>query len=171
MIINKKAQSELITTVLLILIGIAAVALVSTFVIGLVRNNLKNTDCLETTGQLSINIADDFTFYSSSAKILNISIRRESKEFNLTGISLVYGTQYSTKKIKLEGTSVTGVKYIQSDGVLVDTLQFPEAGETKAYSLDLSSFGADVTKVEIYPIINGREECGKSDERTIPLRA
>ncbi len=46
---SRRSQAELITTVLLILVSIAAVVLVSGFVINMVRDYLKPTDCFKTT--------------------------------------------------------------------------------------------------------------------------
>jgi len=43
----KKAQAEVIVTILLILIGIAAVVIVGSFVMNLVRDNLSGTECFD----------------------------------------------------------------------------------------------------------------------------
>ena len=165
---QKRAQAEVITTILLILVGIAAVIVVSGFVINMVRNSLKGTDCFETMGQLKINSDTSFTFFNSTNKSLYLNIERETKQFNLTGISVTFGTDYSTKTIKITSGSVDNVKYILSNGTIVDNVEMPDVGETKTYVISVSSYGlTEVNTVIIAPIIINNVQCDKADEKKI----
>lgn len=165
----KRSQAELITTVLLILISIAAVVLVSNFVINMVRNYLKGTECFQTTGQLSINTDGESTYFSDSKDQLQISIERETKEFNLTGILVIYGTESSTVKKEIIGTNVTGVAMGLISGTLNSTIVYPDRGEMKTYVINVPANSA-VSKVSIAPIIGSGLACDKVDEKTIPTR-
>lgn len=144
---TKKAQSEIVTTVILILVALAAVALVSTFVINMVRNNLKGTDCFETAGQLKIK--PDFSFFNETSKNVTVVVERGNNDFNLTGISIVYGTERQTKKVQL----FSGL---------------PSTGESRIFNVNTvdSSF-TEITTIAVSPIINKNTECDKSDEKQI----
>ena len=98
---NKLTQSEVITTIILILVGIAAVVLISNFIIHFVKTNLKGTECLDTTGQIRINIENGHTFFNSSKNLLHVNIERTVSDFNLSGIYVIFGNEYSTKKVKI----------------------------------------------------------------------
>ena len=87
----KRSQAQVITTVLLILISIAAIAIVSTVIINFVRNRLVFTECFDTLGQVSIDIDSGYTYYlpgeGNASSVVVLSIKRgPSKEFNLTGL-------------------------------------------------------------------------------------
>jgi flagellin-like protein len=160
----KKSQSELITTVLLILISIAAVVLVSSYVMNIIKNNLKNTDCFQTTGQLEINM--DNTYYKTSDTNFYFSIERGTKEFNLSGIAVSYGNSYTTKTVKIiAGETSTEVYYYDNDGTWKNTLmKIPQAGEKRAYKISSTSA---VTKLSIAPIMIKGTTCDKTDEADV----
>ena len=170
---NSKAQSEVITTVLLILIGITAVILVSGFVINLVRNNLKGTDCFQTTGQLSINTDGGYSYFNSNGN-LSVSIERGSKAFNLTGINIIYGTGSSTKKVYVRNGAGSSeeVYYILPNGTIVhNATELPDSSETKTYIIDTTSSGmSSVNTVLIEVVIDKDVSCGKTDEASIATR-
>lgn len=163
MAINKKSQAEVITVVLLVLLSVTAVVLVSSFVINLVRNNLRGTDCFDATGSLTISLADtkveENNFY--------LAIERNMKEFNLSGIFLNFGSDYRTKTIKIIAPKVDGVYLLSLNGVPEQNLSLPQQGEIYIYlinSSDLTSF--NITKASISPMINNRV-CEKSDEKNL----
>lgn len=161
---QKKAQTEIITTVLLILIGIAAVALVSTFVIKLVKDNLKGTDCFEATGQLTIK--QDNSYFNKTSKLLYLVVERGNKEFNLTGVALVYGDEAESKKIALmSGESDNNV--LNSSLGKLDSIKIPNPGESTLYRINTSLSGLDVKTVSVTPLLFKSSGCEKSDEKQI----
>jgi ABC-type lipoprotein release transport system permease subunit len=165
---SKKTQTEVITTVLLILISIAAVIIISTFVMNTVKNNLKNTDCFQTTGQIWINMIDDATYFDTSESNLSVSIARGVKEFNLSAINLVYGNSYSSQLLKLVGGSQNeNISYYALDGTWhTENLKLPKEGESTAYKIQLPA-GSSVTKISISAILTSGSACDLADEKTI----
>lgn len=147
---GKRSQSEIIVTVLLILITIAGVAIVSTFVIKMIREGLSETDCLKTLGQFEIKISEGVTCYNSvsASKDVHITIQRGQEVFNLTGLSVSIGNVDSSKafKIKTSGSDA-GVKMY--DGTTTITL--PEPGEKRSYTIASGMIG--VKKTIIAPMI------------------
>ncbi len=164
----KRSQAELITTVLLILVAIAAVWLVATFIINLVNNYLKPTDCFKTTGQLMINFEGDYTYYDSASKTLYLSITRGETEFNLTGISVIYGNGPSSNKVKIVEGNSSGDFWMSADNTLLVIL--PKTQVTKTYAVNATTLGADVTKVSIAPSLTNNIDCKETDSKSVSVR-
>jgi hypothetical protein len=165
----KKSQAEVITTVLLILISIAAVILVSNFVINLIKNNLKGTDCLNMMDQAEIQM--DKTYYNATSKIFYLKLERGTKETNITGFTVVLSNDFTSKKFEiLSGKSYTNIFYYNiSSKWANESLIIPDLGETKYYSFNISDF--NVSKVSVSIILENQIKCEKSDEKTIPVYA
>lgn len=168
----KRSQSEVITTVLLILVSIIAVVLVSSFVINMVRNNLKGTDCMDTIGQININTEQ--TYYELG-KYLFVSIERDSKKFELTGLVITYGNKYSTKNLELiAGTADADVYFWDKKAEWNNTaMLLPQSGEKISYRINLQAGSkytdiAGTDRVAITPILSDGQRCDrKVDEKEI----
>ena len=162
---NKRAQGEIITTVLLILVGIAAIALVSTFVINMVRDNLKSTDCFKTTGQLKINTDDGFTWANSTQ--VSVSIERGEKDFNLTGISVSLGNGAESKAYIIKIGATIAKMYNNASA----PVSLPSPSETKTYLIDTTGGITGINQVKAVPIIYPEQRCNEgSAESTIPSK-
>lgn len=169
---KKKAQSEVIVSVLLILIGIAAVGFVGIFLTNMIRDNLKQTDCFKTTGQFNLNLG--YTFFNSSNNITYVSIARGSADFNLTGFIVTIGTSQNSKGVALKsGDSgsigrLYGYAMLDNSGVINNTaiISVPQLSETISYAINASSFS--VNRVSITPILKDGKVCeNKADEKEI----
>ncbi len=162
----KKSQAELITTVLLILISIAAVVLVSAFIINMVRTNLVSTDCFKTAGQIKINLDEGYTYYkTTSPTAAYISISRGEEDINLTGLLISIGDGQSSNSYTLmKGEASTSIT--SHDGTAA---ALPGKSETRTYKILSSSV---ISKVKVVPIIYPERTCKEgADEQTIPSKA
>ncbi len=162
---TKRSQAELITTVLLILIAIAAVVLISTFVINMVRQNLKGTECFDTTGQFTINL-EGYTYYNSSDNKTSISIERGEKEFNLTGISISLGTEASMKTFTIKPSGGSSEVSMYNGGNII----LPASSETVTYVINLTGTSIkSVTRAKIAPVMLQNRICSEGiAEASIP---
>ena len=161
---SKKSQAEVVVTVLLILIVLASVAIVSSFVLKLVRDNLSGTDCFKTMGQLEIKFVDGISFFNTTSHNLSITIERGHEAFNLTGILLSAGTDSSSKSFKItQGAAdpLKGIYMLDSDNI-----ELPQIGEKRTYVINMSGF-LSVNKVSIAPIIDKNKQCNVADEADI----
>ena len=89
---NKKAVSAVVATVLIILITIAAVTIIWSAIIPLIQNNIAGSgDCLAVSGQISINAGSSCINISTNRSAYNSTIRfgvhRGSGNFELTALS------------------------------------------------------------------------------------
>lgn len=168
---NKHLQSEVITTVLLVLVGIAAVVIVGTFVIKMVNNNLKSADCFKTAGQITLNM--DYTYIQGD--ILYVSITRGQTELNISGIKVIFGTSSSTKAEDIidgeESNIANGWAVLDNLGnPVLGLLDIPKKGETRTYAINYVNKGfvsKSVNNVVISPIMQDNVKCDKTDEQEV----
>jgi len=165
---NKKSQSEVITTVLLILIGILAVSIVSVFIVNLVRNNLRGSECTQILSQISISDSE-WTFFNSTSKLLYLNIERETKDFELAGLYVMFGDSSNTKALKIVDGTNNYVYSINSTGGLNTTVTLPKLGEKRTYVIDsvAAGFTNNVTLASISLILPENINCGESDRKVI----
>ena len=167
---KKKGQTEVIITVLLILIGIAAVGFVGVFLTSMVRDNLKQTDCFKTTGQISLNLG--YTFFNITNKTVFVSISRGSADFNLTGLIITFGTQQSSKGVTIrsgdKGNLTTGSAMLDNSGKVVDGIMvMPGLSETISYGINSSTYTV-INIVSVTPILKDGKICeNTADEKEI----
>lgn len=163
---NKKSQSEVITTILLILISITAVVLVSAYIINMVKSNLVGTECFKTANQFNINLEEGFTYYNSSNESVSVSISRGEGEFNLTGILISVSSGSSSTAYTLKPGQITAGASMYNGSA---TIIFPQTSETKTYRIISTE---NVTRVKIVPIIypNNRLCEEGLDEQAIPSK-
>lgn len=153
---NKSAQSEVITTVLLILISIAAVVLVASFIINMIKQNLQSTDCFQTSAQLSINLDETYTYYDTVANKVHVSISRGEKEFNLTGISISVGTLGNSEPFIVRPSG--GNSEVTMLGG--ENITLPGLSGARTYVIDISGKGlGNVTLVKIAPLLSSDKIC------------
>src|SRR3989344_7604919 len=156
----RHAQGEVITTVLLILISIAAVVIASSFVLNMVRENLKGTECFSVQGQLTINLEGGITAFHSTSKQLIVAIERGTKDMNLTGIVIGYGDNYNFKTVEIkQDQNYATLRYLNLSGKWDNmSVQIPGLGGLKTYNITVEM--TNVSKVSIIPIL---EKGGKCD--------
>ena len=169
---SKKSQAELITTVLLILISIAAVVLVSTFVINMIRENLGGTECFKTVGQININVEDGYTFCNSTLGITTINLERGANDFNLTGFLVSLGNEQSMTTYTMRA----GTSYILTDKVKMyssptGNLTVPGILGSETYNITTGA-GVKITKIKVLPIITPNKNCNEGAvEAVVPAKA
>ncbi len=135
---NKKGVSEVVSTVLIILISVVAVVIIASVILPMIRNQLTSSQqCFGTVGQLMI--VRELTCYNSSGS-LNVGVQNNREgDIKITGVKISYGA----------GTqSVTA----------------PEAGAFKTYTIE--DVASSPTMVQIAPLVSSsgkNKTCDISD--------
>jgi F420-0:gamma-glutamyl ligase len=165
---NKKGQADVIVTVLLILLGIVAVAVVSAFVINLVRNNLRGTECFDTADKLAIKLGD-YTYFDSDSKNASVSIERAETSVNISGLIITLSNGADSKAFTIKAGSVDNVAmYDDSPDIIL-----PKNSEIKTYKITTEI--ENVNHVKIVPIIltdSGERACKEGTaEADIPIKS
>jgi archaellum biogenesis protein FlaJ (TadC family) len=160
---DKHAQAELITTVLLILISIAAVVLVSTFVISMIRENLPSTECLKTASQINVNVEDGYTYWNG-ASVTVVNIERGATQFNLTGFLVSLGNDQSTKTFTI--TAGLPPADIKMFGDASASITIPGIIGAQTYNITTGPNFA-VTKITVVPIVYPGKNCNEGKVQSI----
>lgn len=172
MLKTKKCQVEVITTVLLILVAIIAFGIVASFVIDLVRNNLKGTDCFNALGKLSVNVDDGWTFFNPTNRFLYVNIDRSEKEFNISGLTIVFSVDYQTQTVKIVPGVVSGV--YPADNITNNPqppVLIPATGLSYTYAINISkvsTLSGNITEVSVAPIAS--KQCKQEETKKVPLK-
>ena len=146
---QKNAQAQIITTVLLILIAIGAIAVVSVFIFSLVSDNLSGTDCFKAVGQFEVKLGDEgATCYDATGNELTVTVERgQETTLNLTGFSVVAGNSAESKAYE-------------------ENADLPSAGEKRTFVIDVTDI-SPVETVSLVPIIGDGQQCveGQSEKQ------
>jgi FlaG/FlaF family flagellin (archaellin) len=156
---DKKAMSEVVSTVLLIAIAVVAVSVVSLVVIPMIKDNLERVKCSDFMSSVSI-VDDEYTFYNESSGKASIHISRGS-DAGIGGIAISISAQGSSKNFKIfDSINIDNV--FMQDGS--SELNIPDKGEERTYIFS----DIDANKASVAPII-GKTACDFID--STPLKS
>lgn len=164
---SKKALSNIIASVIMILLVVIAMILVGTFVTNLIQDRITESgSCLDTLDQVLIK--DSQTCYSPSLNELKVFIEVKDIEINEILISVADESTAIPFTIKSEPSTIPSVENY-SRGNLVS---IPPKKSGLAYYFNLTELElSKPTSVKVVPIINGKS-CSETDQITsIPLCA
>ena len=151
----KKGISPVISTILLILIAIAALGILYSFIYPLIRDRLqKAQECSESKEEFKIE-ESNYTCYSeiSGKKVVGVTIKRGTNKLPLKGLSIIISGIDSQLFNIEDGETLTGVK--MSDGS--QTLELPKDGERRTYLIE-TDLGI-VDHVSVAPITESDYRC------------
>ena len=153
----KKAQSQIVTAVLLILIVIALAVVVLNFSMNFVKDKLSGTGCFEAVDKVTFTNHNKYTCYKAPNLRLQVHIGDINE--SISGFLIETGGA-NTKSIEIkEGNNAdTDVQmYKPADG---DTkLHIPGKNEEKTYKF----LDNNPETVKIYPILTDGQVCEASD--------
>ena len=159
----KKGLSSVVATVALILITFAAVAIISSYVVPLVKNNLeKSSECLGLESYFNFEESFNYNCFSNGLYAISVSAGTTNSE-NLAGFKLAFlessGETISASVIKNSPDfGFDEGKIRRFNGSL--ELDFPKNGEARTYLYNNSK---SFESAEIYPVLKSDRICPKSD--------
>ena len=160
--LNKKGISTVVTTILLILLVIAAFSVMTAFLIPMIKNKLAEGECFKILGKLKV-VEGAYTCYNSTIingqiiKETRIMIEIENTEseniteivFSLSGSGSAYGINSAYFKIKKGDTNDNIRMYDKSYG---ESLDFPDEKTSALTYVFKTEF--DVESADIAPVID-----------------
>ncbi len=164
MIKNKKAISEVITTVLMIALVLAAIAVVWGVVMNLVQKNVDDTTaCFGNFDKVTFN--DAYTCYDSKTKEMQISISVDNLD-SLDSLLVSISGSGQTKSYKLEN-GITNNQIKPFSGNYGETVSIPSSNEGKTYVFNISAseINSKPDEIRIAPVIS-KKQCEVSDKTT-----
>ena len=150
---NKRSQSEVITTILLVLLSIVAVGIVISFVYPFVQNQISGSDCVYLVGQIQVTNNQDYTCYNPTTDNLSIQIHVGDLQDKANGFIINVGSGGSSVNYQITSTSL-------ADNVSVSGSNVPGKDEERTYIINSTMQSPDIIKV--YPILNNGKSCDSS---------
>lgn len=167
----KRGLSQVVATVLLILLTLAAVAIIATVLVPFVKNNLEgSTNCISPQKRFVFDDSEYTCFERSSGYALNgVSVKAtgESSAEDAPSFVLDFINEgSSTSAPVVDGSSVSltngGLRMISMSQ---NTLDIPATGELRTYVYNST---VPVDRIEIHTKLKGGKVCPAGD--TISLR-
>ena len=167
---NKKGVSEVVTTVLIVMLTVAAIGVIAGFVVPFVKNSLqKSTECTDYKGFYTFDETLESSFFKSNCYAgsnYTFSIKAGSDNntaVNVAGIKFIFtrpdGTTNSTE-VRNGSPSGTGGIRMYKDGA---TLTLPGASGIKSYNYTAAE-GDTFESAEVYPILKSGRICADVKE-------
>ena len=149
----KKAQSQIVTAVLLILIVIALAVVVLNFSMNFVKDKLSGTGCFEAVDKVTFTNSNDYTCYK--APNLRLQVHIGDIDESISGFLIETGGATTISR-EIKGGKVDNVAMYDKS----DSLEIPGKNEERTYVFTL---GSDPETVKIYPILTDGQVCEASD--------
>ncbi len=158
---KKRSQSELITSILLILLAIALISIIFAVVIPMVRNNLnKSKECYELTGKISFDNSLGLICYDRTNKKLDVTVHYgDAMEEKIKGFVISVMSNGSSKAFRIDSASVEDVFMYGGIGIFGNaSLTFPGNNEEKTYSMNMSKY-SEPQIIELYAVAKSGNLC------------
>ena len=156
----KKAQSQIVTAVLLILIVIALAVVVLNFSMNFVKDKLSGTGCFEAVDKVTFTNSKDYTCIDTKGTptkdddVLNLQVHIGDINESISGFLIETGGATTISR-EIKGGKVDNVTMYDGS----KTLELPGKNEERTYVFDIES----PETVKIYPILTDGQVCEASD--------
>ena len=159
--INKKSQSQVIATILLVLIVMGAVAIIIQIVIPFIYDQLEGGECLDLIGKFEIKNNPQYTCYDETdnpatdetERKLYVQIHTGEIETNLSeGFQWIIEIEGNSESYKITEENPDGLYMSDESSDLI----LPKKNTEKTYYIDLNEKGITgrPEAMSIYPILN-----------------
>lgn len=165
---NKRGISPVIATVLLLLLTVGAVALIATFLVPFVRDNLQSsTECVSYREYLQFDESFGYNCFDSNENYA-VSVKAASAQKTVSdkviGLEVIFLGEGTSKKESIRRGSACATDLRMFGAQENCTFKVPSPGEIMTYVYKGDAY---YQKVEVYPVINsekGERICDKSGE-------
>ncbi len=157
---KKKGLSDVIATLMLILLTLALVAILWAVISNLVGNKLdESQSCIDIFEKVTLN--EQYTCYNQSSQELQFSI--SIADIDVDKVIVAISSEGDTKSLEFTNTN-TSIEFLYPYKRLIGTpVQLPGKNSGTTYVYDLIGAGlSNPDKIELAPVINGKQ-CEASD--------
>ena len=156
---DKKSLSAVVTTLILVALSLAAVAIVWGFVSNTIDEELESAEsCVDILGKVQIN--PRYTCHNASSNELEFSISVGEIDVDKILISISGSGKSSSFELGKTGATVPGARNFTDGGSIVSAPK-QNSGLTYVYDMDTGGF-TGVDEIEIVPVVGGKQ-CSASD--------
>ncbi len=158
MLYSKSGQSEVISTVLMILIVIVAVALVMAFVIPFVMKQTNKSSCFDVIDKIEV-VNGQYTCYNTSTNQMNVQIHLLDVGTKIKGFGVVLGGATSKSYQIINLTRVSGITMYN----MSDTLYLPQDNGAETYRITTTQ---QPDSINVFLIMKDGSNCQASNSLT-----
>lgn len=153
--VKKRGLSDVVTTLMIVFLTIAALAVISPLFVSYVKNNLtKSTECLDYKEYFKFDNRFGYNCFRGNNTLVSIGAGgNEVSEQKIKGFRIVFSKDSVTKSVE---SNAGNVKLLNGSNGTV-----PLSGEVKTYNISLGESG--FTSAGVYPILNSGRTCELSD--------
>jgi len=156
---SKRSQSQVITTILLILISISMIVIVMGIVIPFVKDRLSESECIKYIDRIEIENNKKYTCYSSlNNGEMSVQIHIGNNE-SLDGFFIEMGGASSKSYEIKNGIINNDIKMF--NGNYNEILEIPGRNEERTYVFKSVSLPESIS---VYPLIDDGKLCSSSSE-------
>ncbi len=161
MIDGKKALSQIVAVVFIILLTVSSVMIVAEFAVPFVKKNLyASNECIAYKEYFKFDEDSGFSCYDAPSGGYKISVlaKADDSDNNIAGFKLVYsdGNLFQAVDV-LEGNSPGSIKMLSDSS---KNIEIPKTGETRSYLYTSSNL---YYSVEVVPVLKSGRVCEKTD--------
>jgi len=151
---SKLSQSQIIGTVLLILITVVAAGLIMAFVIPFIRDKLpsENENCLDVISK--VKLSSGYTCYNASNNIQLVQVHIDDVRNSIKGFTVELGGA-SSKAVRIIEGNPSGVGMYGGG-----SFELPNNTEERTYIIDIN---LKPDYVAVYPVLKNDKVCEASD--------
>ncbi|MEM0465728.1 MAG: hypothetical protein QXW97_03455 [Candidatus Pacearchaeota archaeon] len=166
--LKKLGQGEVVAVILLVLLSIAAVVTIISFVLPFIKRNLDKS-CFDYRGKIEIKNDDKYTCYDNNAKNLRLKIRfgdLEDETTTIKGLIFIIYTKSVSEIFKIIPPDISSGVSPFSGNVIT----LPNSNGERTYNFTLNNGNVKPDSVAVYPILSNNKECSeaKYDLDSIP---
>ncbi len=163
---QKRGLSQTVESVLLLLITIAAVGLIASFIIPFVKNNLNDsTACVPYRQYYQFDEDTDYTCYKGNYTGASIKAGTGPEANGTLGFEIVFNGPSISEKASVrinnnQSCTSKGIKILGTPCSPVTVIELPESGELRTYVYN----GTQVFEtLDVHPVLKSGKLCEKSD--------
>lgn len=168
MALNKRGLSEVVATVLTIMITVLAISIIAGFVVPFVKNNLqKSSECIDYQGYYAFDDAYKFNCNDAGKYKMSIKSGLDSKLIeNIGGMKLVFNNAGGETKViditeGLQSSSDAGG--LEMMGRPGESIKLPGPGGTITYGYNALP-EEEFVGAEVYPVLKSGRICANIKE-------
>ncbi len=154
---SKRSQSQIIGSVLLILLVLISAMIIMAFVVPFVKNKLSGTECLDVIDKFQIKNNPTYTCYDLSSTNMNVQVHVGDVQNLTKGFQINVEFGGSSKAVSVfPGTTDDVIMYEGSSDI-----ELPGKNEERTYVI--SGIDSLPDSISVYPILKDDKSCEVSD--------
>jgi len=155
----KRSQSEVISTILLVLIAIVAITIVSMFAINFVNNQIEKSKCIEVLNPALVEIKNNplYTCFDNTNSVMKVQVHFSETKSLLEGFVIELGGADTQTFRILNNTLVDRVSMSSGQEAMV---VLPSDNADRTYNISAVTIKPE--KLNAYPILKGGKVCESS---------